>query len=490
MTVSTLRPDGTTSAGSASFTGGATWQAVTSDDSDASYATMSAGLIAVLTSGTVSLPAGAVTKQVRTRMRIRADSATSTAAFRVQSGGLDVAGVVASPTTAIVTYTGNYYPTTWTQTQIDGLVLQVANEHASVACRYLELYVDLMYATVPTVVVNAPTGTTTLSLPTATWTYTQGSDGGPQSRYWWKVFDSATYGGGGFDPETSTPLFNSGEVVSNATEAKIGPFATDGTNHRVYMKVAQTINGVAHWSAWASSTFTVDVTTPLVSSVVPTAGTGNISVVVNRNTGAAAWTMVTVERSVDSGTTWTFVRGATRAAASGNTFTIVDYEAPHSTNVLYRGQALDATTYSPFVNAGSQLQWTSTSAWLKSINSVTLNKAVTLKEAFAYEVEVRSGVFQVLGRNAPVVISDTASTRRGQLMFQTITRAQADELKALLRIGGVLLLQSPDAWDIAEGWFVVQGYGRTHLAPEASRTAQRVWSVNVVEVDRPPDTSS
>jgi len=487
VTTSVLRPDGTINAGGATFVVGANWQACTNDDSDTSWAVLAAGAQALLTLGTVSLPAGAVTKQARVRMRARSDSASSMATASLFVDGFKTAMVQAGTTTAITSYTGAYVPAVWTQAQVDGLTLQEDVTHASIATRYVELYVDLVYATVPTVVILSPTGTTALSSPTVQWTYTQGSDGGPQSRYRAKVFTAAVIAGGGFDPETSTAVYDSGEVASSATSHVVGPF-NDMVNCGAYVKVAQTVNGAAQWSAWDPQTFTVDITAPEVLSVVPTAGTGNISVVVNRNTGTAAWTMVTVERSTDSGTTWTFVRGATRAAASGNTFTVVDYEAPYSTNVLYRAQAADATTSSVPVNAASQVQWTSTSAWLKNLDNPTLNlpvrfrqtpelstsdtstvslvlKTDTVAESDALEALLgpprRTGVFHVLGADMPVVVADS---------------------------GSPLLVQFPPAWGIGEMWLAVLRYSKQHLDTRLVANLRRVFNVELVEIERPPDT--
>lgn len=487
MTVNTIRPDGTSSAGSATFTGGVTWQAVTSDDSDASYATQPVGDGgAFLHNSTFTLPAGNVVKQVRVRMRVRADSGTSVVKVRDNT---TQAVVQATATTTITTYTGAYLPFTLTQADIDSTRMLVETLSGA-SSRVVELYTDVMHASQPTVNIYAPTGTQITSLTMVSWTYTQGSDGGPQSRYRVKVFTAATIAGGGFNPETSASVYDSGEVVSSATDHIVGPFVTDMVNCGAYVKAAQTINGSPHWSAWDSQTFTVDITTPDVTSVVPSPINGAISVVVNRNTGGPAWTAVTVERSRDSGTTWEFVRGATQAAASGNTFTVVDYEAPHSTNVLYRAQAHDATTYSSYVQAASQVQWTHTDAWLKDLTTPGSNRPVEL-------------------RATPDVAS--ADTRTVSLTVKTDTAAEADALETLLgpprRVGvfhvlgadlpvvvtdngSVMLFQAPTAWSLGERWLVMQRYTKQHLDTRLAANTRRIYQLEMVEVERPPDTSS
>lgn len=491
MTTSTLRPNATVTAGSGvTYTGGANWTAVVADDSDATYATLPAGSIATLGLGTVSLPTGAVTKSLVVRFRLRSVTGSTAPSMFAMSSGSQVAWVQTTATTTITTYTGSSAAVNLTQAQVDALQLKVQSNTLG-DVRFVELYADLTYATVPTVTLLTPTGTITTSEATATWTYTQGSDGGAQSRFQVKVFDSVTIAGGGFDPDTSTALYDSGEVASSADEHTTGTLP-EGTNHGCYVRVAQTINGSLHWSDWDSNTFTVDYAAPVVATLGGTNNnaTGTIAVTVGRDTGGLAWDAVTVERTDDLGVSFVFVRGATSAAASGNTFNVTDYEAPHSTNVSYRARGEAGGVLGNWFLSADLEQWTSTDVWLKSPADSTANLAVTLMEVPTFET------------------SETLSTT---LLLRTTTTAAADNLEELLGgprqsgvfhvLGGThpvvvqdngtaLLFQTPPSWGVGERWLAVLSYSKSALgAPNKAGNVYRQWSVEVVEVDRPPEAS-
>lgn len=496
MTTSTLRPDATISAGGATFTGGAgNWHGNTSDDSDASYATLAVGGVATLGITTVSLPAGNVTKQFRVRARVRADTTTSVPNVGVYLNGVRIAGV--SPGiigTTITTFTGAYFPASMSQTDLDSLQLIVDLAPTSAgSCRFLELYVDAVHAAQPTVAIVSPTGTVVVSTFPVNWTYTQGSDGGPQTYLHYKVFDDATFDGGGFNPNTSTAVYDSGVIASSTPAVLVGP-VVDGTDHHQHVRAAQTINGVPHWSAWDEQIFTVNAPSPEVSTVTPVAVGSAIQVTVARNTGAASWTAVTVQRSFDSGTTWEFVRGATRGTASGNSFVVTDYEAPNGRSVLYRAQAHDASTTGAWVQAASAVSWLSSAIWLKSVSNPTRNRPVLLQAISGYTL---------------------AEMQQQQLALQTETAADAATLETLLgpprtirplRVigranpvtvqdaGDILLVQYPATYGIDDRYLAVIGYSQGFIAGPGQQTVQniglRTFAVDVVEVDRPADTTS
>jgi len=498
MTLAVLRPNATIATGFGHLAvPSGTVASVTSDDSDSTYLDMEVdsggGLFwSKVNLGTVSLPAGAVTKQLRTRVRARAEQGTSNVWCRtlLSTGFVLSALDNRSVSTTITNIIAAYVPVTMAQSQIDGLQIWLGVSDVFERTRGIEVFCDLIYATKPTVAVTAPTGTISTSNVAVEFTYTQGSDGGPQSRRHVKVFDAATVAGGGFSPDTSSALYDSGVVVSSIP-AHFTDTLPDGTNHRCYVRAAQTINGVLHWSDWAFSTFTVDTTAPEISTVTAVPGVASIVVTVARNTGLEAWAFVTVERSFDSGATWEFVRGATAATASGNSFAVTDYDVPNSTDVLYRAQAFDALmNASLWVEAADEVQWTDTSAWLKSPDDPSLNRTVRFPEIPAW------------------VTSDTTTST---ITFRTDTPAQTADLEALLgpaRATGVfrpigasfpvvvqdagtpLLLQFPPAWGMDDRWIAVTQVERRHLDPSYVGNLMRLIDATVVEIARPPDLSS
>jgi hypothetical protein len=301
MTTATLRPDGTSSSTNITLTGAASINAATSDNSDASYAQSAASPASgsfVVTLGTVALPTGAVTKTVTLRSRC---SQVANSFLQVVAPS---AGVLLTrnrfSNASISDDTSPAAAVTLTQADVDALTIALVS--TSDTQRFYELFVDLVYATVPVVVPSAPTGVvSTTTTPTMTWAYTAGSDGGAQSAYRIRVFTAAQYGAGGFDPATSTATYESGDVLSSATSAVLGPLL-NSTTYRAYIWVAQTVNGNLHWSVTTGSSFvgfSLALTTSDITALTYTVDAPNGKITVNLTRNATLWGTVEVQRSDD-----------------------------------------------------------------------------------------------------------------------------------------------------------------------------------------------
>jgi hypothetical protein len=131
------------------------------------------------------------------------------------------------------------------------------------------LFIDVVTTTQPTLTVTNPSGTITdTTFPSVTWTYAD-ADGDSQNAYEIKVFDSATYSAGTFNPNTSTPAVQTGVVTSSNDGQTLEADLADGTTYRAYVRVAQLLNGSNYFSEWAFSQFTIDVdapATPLITA--------------------------------------------------------------------------------------------------------------------------------------------------------------------------------------------------------------------------------
>lgn len=491
MTTATLRPDGILDASTATVTGAASLNAALADNSDSSYINIPAFGTPSFSFGTVSLPAGAVTKSINFRAR------TSAAAGRLDvsvgaTGALAV-GESFIPG-SIATYTASPVATTMTQTQVDAIRGDLTAEFDAVTMKVYELYADLVYATVPVVTPTAPTGAiATTTSPTVTWTYAAGSDGGVQTAYRVRVFTAAQYGIGGFDPATSPSTYDTGGVVSAATSVVVGPL-DNSTTYRAYVIVSQTINGSYHPSAWAFTGFSISLTTANISTVVgtPDNTNGRISVVVTRVTAGSppTWTSVEVQRSDDGGTTWSYVRGANGAATSGSTFTIVDYEAGNGTTVKYRARATYLLSGLPVAGpwvSSSNTSWTAAVDWLKDVNNPTLNRTVMV---VANPVLTRSrpqGVYSVIGRTDPVVVSDVRSLPSGPLQIVTATDQEAVDLLALTATD-VLFFQPRPGARMGQMYIAIGEVPETPVV-DVYNEPTRVWPLSFVQVTAPPDTT-
>lgn len=452
MTVVTTRPNATVSG--TGFTASAgTRHACTSDDSDTTYLTAVISESMYLGFVEPTIPAGGLVKTVTLRHRGKkgGTGAGTPPVITFYVFPDNAAATVLSSTiswTTITTVTAGSFA--WSTTPGN---LVVAAVHAGGATALLhELYVDTTYVAKPVTAPSAPTGTlTTTNKPTIEWANTLDSDGGDQTHFQVRVFSSAQYGAGGFNPATSTATDDSGitQLPGVTSWSGIDPLP-DGT-YRAYVRVAQTVNGVQHWSDYAYTGFVVDVDLPAVPDTPTlTVQTGRIKVHVEGNTGTATTTDLEVQRSEDGGTTWEPLRLTTDTdgVITGTSADVYDYEAPNGTLMSYRVRALH--NYSGLYvasdwTATATATWTDTAWWLKCPEHPSLNMVVAPDSIPSYQRPVRQGVFQALGSAETVIVADERGAPRGTMRLQIDTAQERENLDALLDANATLLLQGPPA---------------------------------------------
>lgn len=179
----------------------------------------------------------------------------------------------------------------WTQTLLDNLIVKFTDgATGSVVLppdpdnrtTLYALYVDVETAPRPTLTVTAPSGTVTdTSFPSVTWTPVF-SDGSQQSAYEIKIFDSATYGGATFDPDTSEATIETGVITSTNNGQTLEGDLANSTTYRAYVRVASLINGANYFSDWAYSQFSLSIDSP---------ATPTVSAFYDSNTGAVTVTI-------------------------------------------------------------------------------------------------------------------------------------------------------------------------------------------------------
>jgi hypothetical protein len=97
------------------------------------------------------------------------------------------------------------------------------------------------------------------------------------------------------------------------------------------------------------------------------------------------------------------------------------------------------------------------------------------------------GVFRPIGARYPVVISDVLQA--GTSTITIVTRSDAEATKLLsVAAGGVLLLQTPSGagWQWGSRYMAPGALQESHTSP-GHLSSNRVWTLNLVEVARPPD---
>lgn len=109
------------------------------------------------------------------------------------------------------------------------------------------------------------------------------------------------------------------------------------------------------------------------------------------------------------------------------------------------------------------------------------------------QYEVRAGVFPVIGRRAPVVVVDQASTAKGTLRFISRSAAELAHLRDSFRSPDPMLLQTVD-FDLGGTGAL---YGQLYFQPlnitekwmVDGRLKTHVFEVEYVEIDPPPLTA-
>lgn len=130
----------------------------------------------------------------------------------------------------------------------------------------------------PDVTVDEPRGTATSSRPRVEWTFFDPA-GGSQAAYHVKVFDADTYSAGGFDPNTTAALWDSGEINSSSVfDRVVGVDLETGATYRAYVRVKDN-EGI--YSGWMYRQFSVSLSPPNVPTIVVTDDPDNARVIID-----------------------------------------------------------------------------------------------------------------------------------------------------------------------------------------------------------------
>ena len=279
-TTQTLLPNGTRSgAGDFTVTGAATIHAALNDASDGSSVlrtSTTATRSFVVNLGTYALAANERVERVRAVVRMARGGNQSKVYVRLGYVTDSAAGTIRyaaadqfTGSSSIGTVNGAYRTTApdgqdWDQARLNDLVVKVTDYSPTSGGRttVYEIKVEVEVNVQPTLTVTAPTGTVTdTARPAIAWTYSDG-DGDAQTVYETRVFTAAQYGAAGFDPSTSSAVWESGLVSSSDPGVTPGVDLEDGVVHRAYVRAGHGIGSGTFLSAYAFSQFTVDYEAP------------------------------------------------------------------------------------------------------------------------------------------------------------------------------------------------------------------------------------
>lgn len=456
MATSTLRPNSTVSNTGTIFPSG-TADSVLADDDDSNVVGLEQGEAFEIGFDDLSLPAGAVVARVVARLRAKRGSSPFPTGTPVVSATLAI-GDDELPGNAVISWTA---PATmvvlsesssYADADVDAATLSVTNTAADSALIVAEAYLDVIYVAEPVVTITSPSGTVTDDdTPTVEWEDSVDSDGGAQTIY------RVVYMTNGDDPETDTPVADSGELTGADTSWTPEDSLPNAT-YDIYVKVAQTVNGVQHWSEWDEQADVVlDVDQPADPDLLlTTEGAGaRIRLDLSDPGGGAVTTdHFQIQRSDDDGETWANIRtvdGGGLIDPTAGEATAWDRELANGGDSLYRVRAVHdfaaGTSSSAWVEAGPT-SWTSTDTWIKSASDPSLDLVTEIYSQPGRVRAARQGKLTPLDSPYPVVISGTRGSREGQITFM-VEEDDVEAFEALLDTEGPFLIQAPadHRWD-------------------------------------------
>lgn len=479
--------------------GGSSVHGNLSDSSDSTRVqkTTSGDKTATFNMGTYTLAADERVKRVRAAARVLFNAKPLFYEWGATAGRTSFGAYRQAKNTSVTTYYTEWVTPTGLafgplqQSDVDASTMYIRDNNSSALNYFYDIWVELDIIDQPTATVSA--GSTSTLRPTITWVYADG-DGDSQTHYRVKVFDSATYGGGGFDPDTSTPAFDSGIVSGDDESYRDATQLANGTTYKAYVQVAHDGGSEPFWSDWAvSSAWTISITpctTPTLTGIYSEAD-GRVELSV---TGAAPPGGVTqtlrVERSTDGGTTWVAVRGYADAAfGSPYTPTVYDYEVPLGVACAYRARALgvnatDDDVSSAWSTTNTENPWTDGTWWLKCPLDPSLNiQGVWVLQGPDITVDETIAVYRPIGSTRAVTVAGDIGGEDGSWQVRAHdddTATMIASIAALMTTQNVLYVSDPFG-----GNRYVRITSRTRTVEGTADYPRTVWQVSYVEVDQP-----
>jgi hypothetical protein len=471
MAVTTVSPNATAT-GSSLYTisgGSANIHSALSDGNDVTFiqktSTVTGAADVILDFASATLTSSQRVKQVRLRARV--STPTDVGRLNVYLGalinrknyfysGLAIRGTNTSPTT----FTGPYFTSApdgseWTQTNINNLRVKCTEYKESTdRGKFYELFVDVDIVTKPTVgTVSAPVGSVSTTTPDITWTYVDSVDNSTQDYVEIKVFSSSQYGAGGWNVDTSTPTWTSGELATTELTSVVGALLTPAT-YRCFVRVAKDINGTPFWSDWSYSEFTVNYTTQPVPTMAvawsASLARASFTITGSSLSGGLTSQYHQVQRSDDEGVTWDYIRNGDNITLNASNQGIIDdYEAPRGITAYYRARAVGVDSNSIEYPSGwsitQQVLITNDSSWwFKCIEDSDLNKgSIRVLKELDVQVDEPNTVFRPLGSNYPIIVAGPLQGEDGAYNVKTVTEDEWDAIYPLITHQGKLLIQDP-----------------------------------------------
>lgn len=176
------------------------------------------------------------------------------------------------------------------------------------------------------------------------------------------------------------------------------------------------------------------------------------------------------------------VRGASPAQLVAGKWIGNDFEAPFDAPFYYRATSPDRV--GTIIESQLYTLASRGETWLKHPGRPFLNTAITVSQGPDIAHAVERGVFTVLGRSRPIVLTQRRSAMTGELVVYTDDEAENAALLALLEDGSPLFLATPAGYGIGNVYISVGEISEKRIS-QLGREPSRFWTLPFVIVDAP-----
>lgn len=392
-------------------TGGASDHGALSDASDATYLTNN--LIANPTNSMflgITAHAFATTDQIKT---VKFNLRSSSPDYQAVGGKLTDASTYVNlsngtfsqftsssiqSTNQTLNVTGQPFadPTIWNAYNTGGILLEFHNSGGGGGDGSTNLYVyeasvTIGYNQAPSATFVSPSGTVGSLVPTLTMNYAD-PENDQMERFQVRIFSTAQYSIGGFDPASSPATFDSGEVFNNVvssfnwTYRPTSPLIT-GTTYKAYVRVSD-LGSSGRYGGWtASSTFTVSPSLPATPSMTATTDYPNQRIALTLSPGNRNL-LSTNQASFESNLTTLVVAGTWPIAVN-------QVPGPPAYPITSSGNSKDGSY--------SMIMYSATAATMSTQTDAGVNGSPVLSNT-AYEALASFATASGVGRNVNVGI--------------------------------------------------------------------------------------
>lgn len=179
------------------------------------------------------------------------------------------------------------------------------------------------------------------------------------------------------------------------------------------------------------------------------------------------------------------IRNGSQVTLAGGLATIYDYEAPLDVNVRYIAtQMVPPGPPTEVAESAVKVIPSQGLSWLKDPALPSKNMPLRIITSIAQlSRPSRAGVFNILDRTYPVVVTNKRQAPIGEMVCHTLSDQERTGMTDLLARGSILLLQTPGAYGWGSQYVYVSDAveSRVGLAMEQARR----WTLPFVVVDRP-----